>query len=397
MTQTKPILYFDIGPLQEDSYTGIPAVTAAFAEFLMNDDQVDGRFIWDRYLVPYDAVRSLLEIRDGRFFRYHMRQGHHHLRMINPQSVEPEAVALFPNVKGIHGVFQRQAQIIHDLSTLLFPETHNEDTINHHAPTFLRDVGSNEFTFCVSEATRGDVVTYLGAEPDKVHTALLGADDLGEPDEQIRIEGDPYFVLLGTIEPRKNIRLVLELMEKNPRWAEKYRFVLIGRSGWGGTIDSVLSEYPATLRMKEQGRLLFTGYLDDPEKEVLLRNARALLFPSVFEGFGLPVLEALKLGTPVVCSYTSSVPEVAEDAAFYFDPFSVDDLERALEAFETAYASHPEALINSAREQGGKFTWSKFYTRIRNVIFPHLSAVPATEETTPAAALEPEQPEASHG
>lgn len=369
----KPTLYLDIGPLQENNFTGIPAVTAAVAEQMLNDEFLDARFIWDRYIVPPAVVASLLEARDGRFFRYHLRNGRHTMHLLGANSVDERAIALFPNVKGVHGVFRREAQIVHDFSTLLFPETHHPDTIRHHALSFLRDLTGNEFTFCVSDATRTDLLSYFDIPAESVYTALLGADEPPMLADTLPVIDEPFIAVLGTLEPRKNIRLILQMLQRTPEWASRYRFVFIGRFGWGKKVEEVLAEFPQVLALYRDKRLVFTGYVDDATKQVLLHNARVLLFPSVFEGFGLPVLEAMKLGTPVVCSFSSSLPEVAGDVGFYFDPYSVESMERALEDFEAAASSSPEALREKVLERAAQFTWSKFYRSIRDVLFPNLA------------------------
>lgn len=368
-----PVLYLDIGPLQENNFTGIPGVTAAFARELLGDPSMASRFLYGRYLVPEEAVAALLETRDGRFFRYHMRNCRHRLRLLSPRRIEDDAVVLFPNVKSVLGVFRREAQIVHDLSTLLFPETHHEDTIRHHALTFLRDLKGNEATFCVSEATRTDLLTYFGMDPSRVHAVHLGADVPEEGIADLPGIAEPYVAVLGTIEPRKNLTLVLDGLQRFPELAERYRFVFMGRFGWGKSLDQVLAEYPGVGALHAKGRLIFTGYVDEPTKYTLLRNARFLLFPSLFEGFGLPVLEALKLGTPVVCSYSSSIPEVAGDAGFYFDPFSVEGLKDAVDRFEQVMSEDPGGVARRVQEQGALFNWARFYRGIRDVLFPQIA------------------------
>lgn len=369
----KPTLYLDIGPLQENNFTGIPAVTAALAQQMMRDQDLQARFMWDRYCVPKPVVEALLETRDGRFFRHHVRAGRHKMPLLTPRQVQAEDIALFPNVKGVRGLFRREAQIVHDFSTLLFPETHHQDTIRHHALTFLRDLHSNEFTFCVSDATRTDLLSYFDIDPATVHTALLGTDAPPVAPEHMPYIDETYVAVLGTLEPRKNLRLVLRLLERAPQWAERYRFVFIGRFGWGKPLEEVLGEFPGVLSLYRQRRLVFTGYVDETAKHVLLRNARCLLFPSLFEGFGLPVLEALKLGTPVVCSYSSSIPEVAGEVGFYFDPYSVGSLEAALRDFEAAMEQDAAQVRQRALERAARFDWARFYGTIKHVLFPHLA------------------------
>jgi len=139
---------------------------------------------------------------------------------------------------------------------------------------------------------------------------------------------DPnLIVILGTIEPRKNIRPVLQMLGKYPHFAADFRFVFVGRIGWGEDLTQLLRETNC-LDLASAGKIYFSGFLPDVVKSKLLAAATLVVYPSHFEGFGLPVLEALAHGAGCLTTRSSSIFEAGGDEAFYFDPFDLDDFER---------------------------------------------------------------------
>ena len=138
-----------------------------------------------------------------------------------------------------------KCQIVHDLSTFLTPQFHNEDTINFHTSSLFDDVHSNDLTFCVSEATREDVLRYLGPlDPEKVVAVPLAATTAVEDIPQLAgRDAEPYVLVLGTIEPRKNIGIVLGYLACNRSILRRTKFVFLGRYGWGEKFDALLARY----------------------------------------------------------------------------------------------------------------------------------------------------------
>jgi glycosyltransferase involved in cell wall biosynthesis len=151
---------------------------------------------------------------------------------------------------------------------------------------------------------------------------------------------------------------VFDLLEQDPALLDAHRVVFAGKMGW-------LEEQHALPRSLEpfvaNGRILFTGFVTEPQKYALLRHAQATLYPSLFEGFGLPVLESLSVGTPCVASWSSSIPEVGGDCCSYFDPFSAEDFDRALRAL---LARRGPKLDAECRAHAASFTWRAALARI---------------------------------
>ena len=150
---------------------------------------------------------------------------------------------------------------------------------------------------------------------------------------------------MGTIEPRKNHRRLLEAYRLID---SSLPLVLAGGKGW--LMDEFLAD-----------DVLLTGYVTDAELEWLYRNCYAFLYPSLFEGFGMPVLEALTLGAPVICSNTTSLPEVAGDAALLVDPLDP----RAIAAAMQELPAVRESLIQKGRAQARRFSWEESANQLK--------------------------------
>jgi glycosyltransferase involved in cell wall biosynthesis len=133
-----------------------------------------------------------------------------------------------------------------------------------------------------------------------------------------------YAVVVGTIEPRKNLGLLLRALDNRAVMRSGIHFVVIGRRGW------LAEQALARLTPEAQQRITFTGFVSEFVKYRLLKHADFLVFPSVYEGFGIPAVEAMGLGKPVLAAMTSAFPEVIGEAGVYFDPFSVEEFAAGL-------------------------------------------------------------------
>lgn len=359
-------IYLDIGPLQERDYTGISQVTVKLAESMLADKSIDARFMHSNHEIPRELVETLVTHRNGSFFRYHFEQDHFDFEPIQYGDFgDGERVAcVFPNTKTCRGLFPIESQIIHDLSTLLVPQYHTQDTINHHAYSLVGDLRSNDVTFCVSRATQNDVIRYFGLAREITEVCHLGSDSSSIKIEP-RAAEDPYIVVLGTLEPRKNLRLLFEMLKRHPELLNVYRIKIIGRVGWGEDMDAVLGEYDLASEYA-RSRIDFLGFVPELVKVRVLRGAEFLVYPSMFEGFGLPVLEAMSEGVPVITSFSSSLPEVGGDVAYYCDPTDADTLWSAMLDISRDLFDNRNALRERCLQQAARFSWSRFYDTIRS-------------------------------
>lgn len=234
----------------------------------------------------------------------------------------------------------------------------------------------------VSEYSKRDIVEYLGVDERRVTNtyqavdipaSLMARDDDEVAEDLARrfgLEPGGYFLFYGAIEPKKN---VANLIDAYAASGSTLPLILAGGGGWQNRVemrkirDERFSNFridgPVIRRERQVRRL---EYLPRDQLVSLIRGARAVLFPSIYEGFGLPVVEAMTLGTPVVTSNVASLPEVAGDAAVFVNPHSVEDISRGIWAIE-ADADLRAALIERGREQAKKFSPAVYEARLRKL------------------------------
>ena len=175
------------------------------------------------------------------------------------------------------------------------------------------------------------------------------------------ITGD-YFLYLGTLQPRKNLsRLITAFATQSPRHPVT-QLILAGKRGW--LYDDLFAQVS---RLGLKGRVLFPGYVPDEDKASLLSGALAFVFPSLYEGFGLPVLEAQACGCPVITSATSSLPEVVGDAALLVDPGDTAAITARLRRIATDPALR-ESLIKRGFANVRRFSWAACAQSVMSVI-----------------------------
>ncbi len=246
---------------------------------------------------------------------------------------------------------------VHDLSFLHYPEAFVPTLRRYLERVVPRSVARADHVLADSEATRADLIAHLETEPEKVDVLYSGVDPRFGPEfkagEREHLEkrygvGDqPYILSVGTIQPRKNyIRLIRAFASLRA----EARLLIAGGKGW------LYEEIFAEAEKHETVRLL--GFVEDEDLPALYRNAALFAFPSLYEGFGLPVLEAMACGTPVVCSDVSSLPEVAGDAALLVDPLDTDALAGAM-ARVLGDADLCQAMIARGLQQAARFTWER--------------------------------------
>jgi glycosyltransferase involved in cell wall biosynthesis len=208
----------------------------------------------------------------------------------------------------------------------------------------------------ISDASKRDIVEHFGIRPEKISITPLGVDaryfepiDAARRAEVCRRHGLPqqFFLFVGTLQPRKNLERLLDAHASLPLALQKEcPLVVVGRAGWG-------CEALVARLNRPDPRVRWLAYLPDEEVRALLQTARALVFASLYEGFGLPVLEAFASGLPVITSATTSLPEVAAGAALLVDPLdagAIGDAMRQIVATPGLAATLARAGMRRARE-----------------------------------------------
>ena len=258
---------------------------------------------------------------------------------------------------------------VHDLTPLLFPEWHSWRNRLGFAPLIRASVRKARRIAAVSEHSRRDLVAHVPEAGGKTVVVHNGVDVVPPPaGGPAPNEGRPYVLSLGTLEPRKNLPRLVEAMEEI--WDRRPDFpdlVLAGAEGWG------LRDLAGRLRSsRHAARIRPAGYLAGDERARWMAGARVFAYPSLYEGFGLPPLEAMALGTPVVASSAASLPEVLGDAGLLPDPRDAGAIARALERAHDDEAFRREAA-SKGRARAATFTWASAARQMRTLFEEALS------------------------
>jgi len=245
----------------------------------------------------------------------------------------------------------------HDMSLTLLPEAH---TLKKRLLTasLIPTVARRARRILVpSESTRRDVARLLPVDPGRIRLVPYAASPIYRPrsDDAPLPHGvrPPYFLYVGTVEPRKNLARTLRAFARVARALPDHRFVIVGQAGW--KYAEVLKE---ARRPDLADRVVLSGYVLESELPALYNRATALVYPSLYEGFGLPVVEAMACGTPVLTSDGSSLSEVAGGAALLVDPLREDALAGAL--VRLAQDAHLRADLRARGvARAAEFSWER--------------------------------------
>jgi glycosyltransferase involved in cell wall biosynthesis len=230
-----------------------------------------------------------------------------------------------------------RSTMVHDLVPVRFPDWVQGRTKRMHGAKYANAARTCDVIFVNSEFTRGDVVELLGVPPERVVVAYPGVDERHGPSGDHADLGRPYVLTVATLEPRKNLGTLLAA-----RLPEGHALAVVGAAGWG---PQPSLDRPDVIRL---------GYVDDDELARLYRGAAAFVYPSRFEGFGIPIVEAMASGVPVVASAHSSMDEASGDAAVRADPDDPAAVSAGLaEALRRRDELVPRGLAHAAR-----FRWS---------------------------------------
>ena len=358
--------YLEIGALFENTWTGIPNVIAAIARGALKDTTIDWSFLFETVEVPRELVARFLAQHSGVGGLGAVESLVWNRKPVSAADAA-EGVCVYTSIKPMRRYFGREATVVYDLSPLLTPQFHNADNINHFANRIRQDIETSDHLFPISKACLTDVQAYFGVPAERMSIIEMGVDfdpaDL--TNAHMRLHGplaaEPYIVVLGTLEPRKNGQIVLDYIARNPGFANRFRIVFIGREGWLDGREKL------TRALKEanvnQDRVLFTGYVSEADKAALLLNAAFAVYPSFFEGYGLPVLEAGVLGKTTVCSNSSSIPEVFPDACVFFNPSDSFEFDRAMRIAELRAAQSRSSTqsLSDILERAAPYSWDRCY------------------------------------
>ena len=270
---------------------------------------------------------------------------------------------------------RRSVVTVHDLGYHRYPEAHPWRQRLYLAWSTRWNARVAARVLADSQATREDLVTVYGVDPGKIVVVYPGWDtSLRRVDDPRRRDGvrarygigPRYILYVGTLQPRKNlvrlIRAFARLLARADDIPDDLELVLAGRPGW--LADPILEE---PRRQGVQARVRFPGYVADEDLAPLISGALVYAYPSLYEGFGFPVLEAQACGVPVLASNASSLPEVAGDAAWLVDPLDVEAIADGLHRLLVDRALR-EALIARGYANVRRFSWERAARQVLEVL-----------------------------
>lgn len=248
----------------------------------------------------------------------------------------------------------RRVITIPDLSFLHHPQFFSRrQRFWHWLQDIKRQANAADKIITVSEFTKGDIVNLFGIDPVKISVIYPGISKMFFASPPPSAIGRPYILYLGTIEPRKNINLLIRafnIVKMDPDFRD-WQLVIAGRLGW--LYDQVLKEAKNSPYAAD---IIFRGGVESGERVSLYNSAKVFVYPSFFEGFGFPPLEAQASGCPVIVAERTSLPEVLGDSALYTDPWKAADLAEQIRKLSLDGQLRSD-LVSRGKANAGKFDW----------------------------------------
>lgn len=247
---------------------------------------------------------------------------------------------------------------IHDLSFLYYPADFLKKDLYKLKNWTKQSIKKSKKIIAVSQSTKSDIVKFYGVSENKITVIYNGFEKKitkNKIDNKLikKLQKQPYILYVGTLQPRKNLPTLIdsfsEFIKENPN----FKLVLAGKKGW--LYENIFNKIK---NLKLERKVLFTDFVSDATLQDLYKNAFCLVLPSFYEGFGIPILEAMNEGCPVISSDKSSLPEIGGDAALYFDPKDSDQLVSQLNNLKN-HIDLRNTLIANGKQRIRLFSWQK--------------------------------------
>ena len=278
-------------------------------------------------------------------------------------------VFLFPNfVRYPLSRGARSVVVVYDLSFRRFPQFFEERARTYLERLVPESVAAASRVVTISESSKRDIVAELGVAEDRIVVAEPGVDHArfgpAAPDAVAAARArhglpEQYLLFVGTIEPRKDVSALLRAFELLPPATRRaHPLVLVGGRGW--LADETMAEVE---RMAAAGDVVWTGYVSEADLPAIYSGASLFVFPSVYEGWGIPVVEAMACGTPAITTTSSSLPEAAGDAAVLVEPGDLEALARAIERV-LGDGTLRAGMVERGRAHAARFPWRRPAERV---------------------------------
>ncbi len=357
----------DVSALVKEA-TGIGQAIIHILEVMMKQDKENEYFLY-----TYDKIKLPFPLADNWQIVDYGGAKHQQIRYFTalPQILKKMKIEVFFGTRHYLPPFNskiRYVALVHDLIPLRMPELFTKKHLErfriftaickHQADSYLT----------VSESTKRDIMKFMKIPEEKIEVAPLGASSRFSPErdeegiaqamERFGIK-DKYILCLSTVEPRKNMLRTIQafeqcVLEKNL----PYKLVIVGGKGWN---NGEIYDYVNEKQLQEH--VIFTGYVSNEDVKNIYANASVFVYASLYEGFGLPPLEAMQCGIPVITADNSSLPEVAGDACILVDPYKVEEIRDAIMKVLDSEELQQEMRAKGI-EQAKKFSWEKCGTQM---------------------------------
>ena len=264
-----------------------------------------------------------------------------------------------------------KVSMFHDVAYLRYPEYLQPRIRKFYAKWIPRYLAYTQHIITVSEFSKSELIDGYKVHPDKISVVYNGITDAYKPLNNVQqdetrnkyTQGRPYFVFLGALHPRKNVLTLVKAFDHFKSYnSSDVQLILAGRDAWH---NKDLFETIEKSPFKKEIHL--PGYVRTDDAVPLVASASAMIYPSIYEGFGLPVVEAMACGVPVICSNVSSLPEVAGNAALQFDPMDVEQLSQHMRSVITDQPLRGK-LIQRGNERSMDFSWDKAAENIYSIL-----------------------------
>ena len=255
----------------------------------------------------------------------------------------------------------KKVTTVHDLVAYLFPSSVHQKIISTQKRRLNLVKKEIDAIIVDSATTKEDVIKFLEINRQKISVIPLAASGIFKPQEDTKINDviakykikKPYILSVGTQEPRKNIQKLLDVFGQIVSANPQFHLVLTGKYGWGPDLPAAKQGFHSP------EKVIWTGYVPQEDLPVLYAGSRVFVYPSLYEGFGLPVLEAMACGTPVITSNNSSMAEIAKDAAILVDPRSEGQLTKAIELVLSLSLENYQKMVRASLDRARQYSWTK--------------------------------------
>ena len=367
--QTNPIKLAFNGVALLSPLTGIGQYTLRLAQAMAMRTDIQPQYFygagWSPLVkdsVPEHAKRLMTWVRQHVPYSYEVRQHIQTRRFV--QGTAAGAFDVYHEPNNVLLPFDGTTVLtVHDLSWIRYPDMHPIERV--HAMDKYFEPGLRRATRIITDSAfvKRELMEVFGVASDIIHPVLLGAEPLFKPLDAVDtfhvleaqgLKHGSYWLAVGTLEPRKNLQLALKAFMRLPQAARKAcPMVLVGMKGWN--TDPLFALLQPLI---ETGEVQQLGYLTRQDLAVVIAGAKALVYPSVYEGFGLPPLEAMCCGVPVIASNVASLPEVVAEAGILVNPEDVDGLTTQLERLLDD-APLRDQLAQMALLRSKQFSWER--------------------------------------